>query len=466
MPRNYVRFQRGSKEAYQDLLDRNAVDLNTLYFIYAEGESTGSLYMGKKLISGGDTIITSASLDDLADVIIKGANTNSFLVKAEDGNWIAKSLEDVIDLIKNYSEDFIKSVQIFQVILNENEEDIDAINRIVNDTLISAGDIVIVKKIIINNKYQHTAYIYDNNNWVAMDGNYSIDNIFTSEDIQVTTDIGELSANTIINAGTSFADLLAQILSKSKNPLKIDPSIISFTVTNNNNNGTSFEAGTLITPTWNLIVDLGSYTYKSTVSKKDIIPVSGTGVITTNQSIKKNNIKIGIENTGIGESFILNDEPISFEAIVDYSDGNYALTNLNELPEEDVRIEQGTVSKTSVITPYRKMFIGGITGQEINSELIRNLNISKPASIYSSTEFTTKVGDTQLIFAYPADLTDKTPKFEYFTMAWESFNKFKKIENVSVADARGDSYGLKDYIVYSYIPAAAYETETKYRISF
>ena len=149
MPRNYVRFQRGSKEAYQDLLDRNAVDLNTLYFIYAEGESTGSLYMGKKLISGGDTIITSASLDDLADVIIKGANTNSFLVKAEDGNWIAKSLEDVIDLIKNYSEDFIKSVQIFQVILNENEEDIDAINRIVNDTLISAGDIVIVKKIII-----------------------------------------------------------------------------------------------------------------------------------------------------------------------------------------------------------------------------------------------------------------------------------------------------------------------------
>ena len=82
MPRNYVRFQRGSKEAYQDLLDRNAVDPNTLYFIYAEGESTGSLYMGKKLISGGDTIITSASLDDLADVIIKGANTNSFLVKA------------------------------------------------------------------------------------------------------------------------------------------------------------------------------------------------------------------------------------------------------------------------------------------------------------------------------------------------------------------------------------------------
>jgi hypothetical protein len=42
-----------------------------------------------------------------------------------------------------------------------------------------------------------------------MDGNYSINNIFTSEDIQVTTDIGELPKDTIIAAGTSFSDLLS-----------------------------------------------------------------------------------------------------------------------------------------------------------------------------------------------------------------------------------------------------------------
>jgi hypothetical protein len=46
-----------------------------------------------------------------------------------------------------------------------------------------------------------------------MDGNYSTDNVFTPEDIQVTTSVGELSANTVINAGTSFSDLLTKILS-------------------------------------------------------------------------------------------------------------------------------------------------------------------------------------------------------------------------------------------------------------
>jgi hypothetical protein len=46
-----------------------------------------------------------------------------------------------------------------------------------------------------------------------MDGNYSAANIFTPEDIQVTTTVGELAANTTVNAGTNFADLLTKILS-------------------------------------------------------------------------------------------------------------------------------------------------------------------------------------------------------------------------------------------------------------
>ncbi|WP_291627928.1 hypothetical protein [Clostridium sp.] len=56
--------------------------------------------MGNRIISGGDITIASASLDDLADVIVAGAGTNSFLIKGTDGNWIAKSLEDVVALIK------------------------------------------------------------------------------------------------------------------------------------------------------------------------------------------------------------------------------------------------------------------------------------------------------------------------------------------------------------------------------
>jgi len=84
-----------------------------LYFIYAEEGSTGALYLGDKLISGGDTIFTSAYLDDLADVIVKEAQTDSFLVKAENGDWVAKTLEDVIDLIKENLGEVAPLAQVF-----------------------------------------------------------------------------------------------------------------------------------------------------------------------------------------------------------------------------------------------------------------------------------------------------------------------------------------------------------------
>lgn len=96
---NYVKFQRGSLAAYQALLNAGRVDDNTLYFIYPEADaSVGSLYMGERVISGGDIVLESAYLDDLKDVIVAGAETNSFLVR--DGeNWVAKSLDEVVNLI-------------------------------------------------------------------------------------------------------------------------------------------------------------------------------------------------------------------------------------------------------------------------------------------------------------------------------------------------------------------------------
>lgn len=100
---NYVRFQRGSLAAYEALKSAGRLDENTLYFIYdKEGSSVGSLYMGDKVISGGDVTFTSASLDELSDVIVAGAKANSFLVKNDEGNWIAAAPEAVAVLIQEY----------------------------------------------------------------------------------------------------------------------------------------------------------------------------------------------------------------------------------------------------------------------------------------------------------------------------------------------------------------------------
>lgn len=187
---NYVRFQRGSKEAYKALKDANQLDPNTLYFIKATGSSVGALYMGEALISGGDTIFTSANLDDLADVIVTNAATDSFLVKASDGNWVAKNLNDVITLIKENLGDIASSAQVFQVVLNANETQPQAIERIVGDALISAGDMVVVKEAISEDRYQHTAYVFDNQTWVAMDGNYNAENVYFDNDLVLTYTFG------------------------------------------------------------------------------------------------------------------------------------------------------------------------------------------------------------------------------------------------------------------------------------
>lgn len=90
----YIKFQRGSLAAYQAL---GSWDDNTLYFVYPEqGEGhVGRLYLGKNLISGGDVVIDYANLDDLKDVIVKGAGAGDFLVKNEEGNWVPKTAADV-----------------------------------------------------------------------------------------------------------------------------------------------------------------------------------------------------------------------------------------------------------------------------------------------------------------------------------------------------------------------------------
>ena len=297
-----------------------------------------------------------------------------------------------------------------------------------------------------------------------MDGNYSAMNVFTTEDIQVTTEVGELTTDTIITAGTSVAELLQKVLSESKDPTKVEPKISTFSVTNNGS-GSKFESGTSITPKWSSVFDEGKYTYKSSVSNTDIIPVSGTGVNVLSWSILKNGTEISSNQNGTGEAFIIGDDPVLFKAIANYSSGNYALTNLNKLPEVEVRIQEGSTEASTSITSYRKMFAGSTSEAEITSDLIRSLETSAVANT-SRFEFKANTGDTKLIFAYPSNLTISEPKFEYFTMAWESVGGFTKLDNIQVADARGGTNGLKDYTVYVYTPASAYVTETKYRVSF
>lgn len=98
---NYVRFQRGTQEAYDKLKQAGRLSDYILYFIYDPNDaSVGTLYMGSRLISGGDATIVSSALKDLTDVVINENGENYFLVQNTEGKWVSTSLEAVTALIK------------------------------------------------------------------------------------------------------------------------------------------------------------------------------------------------------------------------------------------------------------------------------------------------------------------------------------------------------------------------------
>jgi hypothetical protein len=194
---NYVKFQRGSQAAYDALLKAGRIDDNTLYFIYPSSEDTGSvgkLYLGERLISGGDVVLTSASLSDLADVIVDETKANSFLVQNAEGKWDNVSLEDVAALIKEAMGEIAAPANVFQVTKEETDaDDIAAIGRVSADATLAAGDIAIVKKLIVaadaergtEARYEYTAYVYNSESqWAAMDGNYNAENVYFNDDLE------------------------------------------------------------------------------------------------------------------------------------------------------------------------------------------------------------------------------------------------------------------------------------------
>lgn len=293
----------------------------------------------------------------------------------------------------------------------------------------------------------------------------------TTEDIVVTTAVGELKANEVLATGTSVQSILVKMLSQEKNPSKTNPSIASFSVTNNGS-GSDFEAGTQITPKWNASFSAGSYSYKSTAAKDPVTPVAGTGVTTTAVSVKKGTSEIGTALTGTGDAFVLGDTNVQFTVSAEYGDGNYALTNLNKLPATDVRITAGTATRTANITTYRNMFYGGVTSASaaLTSDLIRSLGKSKNPPIdnrdHSNDGFVVSPGTSKIIVAIPATNTKKVT-FEYYTMSWSADPGFSTTpETVQVADARGGANGMVDYKVYTWTPSGgALEADTRIRFT-
>lgn len=148
-------------------------------------------------------------------------------------------------------------------------------------TDVAIGDTGIVKTLISGDKYSYTGYVYSENGWVAMDGNYNAENVYFDENIIVTRTVGnvETSNNTPVEIaceGKNIKQLFEILYSTEDLDIATDTPSVSFTLSSNG----SGEVGTNFTrPTATLkITDIGSYEYGSKDSAGTKYANAATGI--------------------------------------------------------------------------------------------------------------------------------------------------------------------------------------------
>lgn len=91
----YVKFLRGTKTAFDKIITK---DNDTLYFIYdSEDQTKGSLYLGDRLIGGGNGSTTAVTdINDLANVLINNVQDKQILTyDALTKKWVNKTPEEI-----------------------------------------------------------------------------------------------------------------------------------------------------------------------------------------------------------------------------------------------------------------------------------------------------------------------------------------------------------------------------------
>lgn len=90
-PGNYVKFVKGTNEAWKNFTPKDA---DTLYFIYDKDSTEGSLYLGERLISSSGN---ASSLEGITDILLSEniAPDSLLMYNAETGKWENQAANEV-----------------------------------------------------------------------------------------------------------------------------------------------------------------------------------------------------------------------------------------------------------------------------------------------------------------------------------------------------------------------------------
>lgn len=424
----YVKFLQITPKVYKNLAHK---DQDTLYFVYEKDENTSKLYLGTKLIVGTEENDIIHTLSDLQDILLdENIDTDSVLVyDIGENSWVNKSLSDLIfvgptnetmglcGLVpappKNQFNLFLRSdgswanlgeIQNAQsnVLLLENLNKIshlDLIYQHTKDLNNNIGDIVIIKELITDNNWSYTGYVFKNNNWIAMTGNYNANNIYFEEDMITTTPIGNIDMingiGHIPSKGKNLEEVFKAIFVKEEDSIVTYPSVnIDLNI-----DTSLYEVGTIIKPEYKIIFNKGKYSYGP-----------DTNIHVLKWEIKDSNGNIFYNNSNTYDDITINDDTLySIEAKAYYSEGAIPFTNLNnQCVNKQIKTGVTTATVSKSLQGYRKCFFGTVFEKnEITSSTIRELD-STNNKITNGTSITIPIplGAYRVIFAYPAYLED------------------------------------------------------------
>lgn len=334
-----------------------------------------------------------------------------------------------------------------------------AIATEVGETILAKGDVAIVKELISEGNYQHTAYVYNGSAWAAMDGNYNAENVYFDEDFVFTKALGTVTipssgSATVTAAGKNLKEFLASLFAAEQNPNKTDPSV-SVTLTG----AGSYEVGTVLTPSYSATFEDGKYTYGpeptgATVTSWAVTSTAGESFSTDSGTCAELTVTDGMS--------------YSVTAKATHTAGSVPKTNLgNDCTDTTKQIAAGTKSKTSgTITGYRNSFYGTMTTKPgtMTSADIRALAGKSNKALANGAKFDVNiaVGAMRTVIAYPATLNDLSAIQDNNDSMSNIISSFTKT-TVSVADAKGEN--AIEYKVYYMDYANPYDTTNKYTVT-
>ena len=325
----------------------------------------------------------------------------------------------------------------------------------ITETELAVGDTAIVKTAIYtdaeneaNNKYSYTGYVYNGSAWTAMDGNYNADNVYFSDDMLVTKEIGYITLNngqgTIPSKGKNLSEVFEAMFVKEQNPTTTQPSVnLTFS------EAKAYEVGTVVHPTYSATFNAGSYTYGPatgvTVTSWEISDTAGNTASTASGSFDDVTVA---DNTNY-----------KITAKANHTAGAIPLTNKkNEYAAG--KIAAGSKTKVSgAITGYRSFFYGVLDTSSaeapLTSAIVRGL--TNGGAYNASKTFTLNGSATakRIVIAVPSNSTRAGLKEVILTSAMNTPVTDSYANTTAAVKVEGANGATAiDYTVWTYEPAA------------